>query len=578
MTKVVKVFAAAGFIALGVLTGGVTFLPGTALAFTVGSATFLTVGLAIGASLLQGSLQNGQLDRAAAAAQLQLGENPRAAVVGRSGLAGTLVDAFNFGGDDGTDWEVLVVALADHECDALEGFYVNDAYSAFTGDGPVAGFNGQLEVYWRPGTWDQDVPQILIDHGPGWTANDRGRGVSYAVFAYKADEPEAEDPVWPAGRPRFKCQLRGLKCYQARLDDTVGGSGTHRIDDPSTWGWTENLIDIRYNWVRGIYAGNRNDQPEMLLIGRGLSATEAPPENVFARANLCDEIVDGEPRYAIGGLIQANESFLEVERAFAAACAGTIVQREGSVEIDPGAAQAVVATFTDDDLITSSRVSWSEFLGQDDNNSVNTVVVRFIDPAQQWTERSAPVRRDTADVIADGGPREQSPSLSLVSSVNQAQRVAEIFRRLGRLWGRASVTLPPRYTFIEEGDWVKWQSARRFNGATKTFRVEAWTSAQNWHHQLTLREINSSVFLETAPEPDNAIANQSTAPGAAAAPDAADFASIGGEIAGTNGAIPAVFIDGTVSRSNVDRVRFEIREQADPGSELPWEQVKELGR
>lgn len=575
MSKVVKVVAAVGFIALGVLTGGVTFLPGTALAFSVGASTFLAVGIGLAASLIAPAFQKTPgLDRAAAAAQLQLGETPRAAILGRAGTEGSLVDAFNFGGEYGTDWEVLVIALADHECDALEGFYVNEAYVEFAGDGAVSGYNGQLEVYWKSGTYDQTASSYLTTNGPGWTANDRGRSVCYVVVAYKADEPDAENPIWPGGRPRFKWVLRGLKCYQARLDTTVGGSGSHRWDDPSTWEWTENLIDARYNWVRGIYAGNLVDQPEMLLIGRGLSEVEAPPANVFARANLCDEVVDSEARYRVGGLVFASETFLEVESAFAAACAGVIVQREGSVEIDPGEAKAAVMSFTDDDFIVGSKVTFSDFLGADDRGWVNTVVARFPDPDQKWTQRGAPVKRDTDDIAADGAPREETLNLGLVPYKKQAERVAEVTRRLGRLWGRGQVTLPPQFAALEEGDWVEWTSARRFGGATKTFRVEAWGSNEAWHHQLTLREISSTAYSDVAAGTDGAVATPATGPGALAAPGVSAWTSTGTAVSGVSGSIPAVQVTGAADNAYASRIRVEFRVDG----ESDWEVWGEFGR
>lgn len=507
MSRVVRAIVGVALVVAGVLTGNFQLIiAGVSL---------------VGGALLQ---PKGLGRRAASAAQLQLGEQPRQAVLGRAAVGGSLVDAFNYGGKYGTDWEVLVIAVADHRCDALEGFFVDDTFHAFVADGNVAGFNNQLQVFWRDGQWGQSVPSILTTNGPGWTANDRGRGVAYVVVAYKADDEKAKNPVWPSGRPRFRWVVRGLRCYQARKDTTVGGSGAHRRDNPATWEWTENPIDIRYNWVRGIYAGDLVDQPGMLLIGRGLSAVEAPPENVFARANLCDEVVSGAARYRIGGLIAANESFLEVESDFAAAVGGVISQPEGAVEVDPGEAKAPVASFTDADLIVGSTVTYNEgILGQDDDGWVNTVVASFVDPSQRWTERSAPARRDLADVVADGGPREQRPALQLVTNGAQAQRVAEIIRRLGRLWRRATVTLPPRFAAIEEGDWVTWQSDRYFGGATFTFRVDAWGSDRSWHHQLTLRQISASAFSDTAPLDDGSVAIDQDPPPAIAAPDVGDW-------------------------------------------------------
>ena len=165
MSKVVRIVVGAVLTVAGVLTGN--------FALALAGAQLLTSGL----------FAPKVPKRAAASAQLQLGEQPRQAILGRAATAGSLVDAFNYGGKYGTDWEVLVLALADHRCDALEGFFVDDTYVAFSGDGMVAGFNNQLQVFWRPGTWDQTVPSILTANGPGWTANDRGRGVAWVAGA-----------------------------------------------------------------------------------------------------------------------------------------------------------------------------------------------------------------------------------------------------------------------------------------------------------------------------------------------------------------------------------------------------------
>lgn len=555
MGKVVRAIAGAALIVVGVVTGNFQLI-------------------VAGANLVAGALlqPSGNRNRAASAAQLQLGEQPRQAIVGRAAVGGSLVDAFNYGGKYGTDWEVLVIALADHRCDALEGFFVDDRYVAFAGDGTVAGFNSQLQVFWRSGTWDQTVPSILTTNGPGWTANDRGRGVAYVVVAYKADKSDAKNPVWPSGRPRFRWVVRGLRCYDPRLDSTVGGSGAHRRDNPATWAWSENPIVIRHNWVRGIYAGDRVTEPGMLLVGRGLSAIEAPPANVFPRANLCDEVVGGTPRYRIGGVIASTEPFIDIESDFAAAVGGVISQPEGAVEVDPGQAKAAVAHFTDADILVTSTVKWNErILGQQDDGWINTVAARFVDPGQRWNIRSAPVRRELADVIADGGPREIQPQLDLVTNAPQAQRVAEIIRRLGRLWGRAEVTLPPRFAFIEEGDWVTWQSDRRFGGATLTFRVEAWGSDRAWHHRLVLRQISASVYSDTAPLDDGVIANDQPPPPVVAAPDLGAW-NVAAVLLGSGSVrVPNLRVAGTPDDPAADFVVFEyVPQAAAPDAATIW--------
>lgn len=549
-----------------VLTVAGFALKASGLGFLVG------IGLSMVGSALRPSPRGGPRD--ASASQLQLGEYPRTAIFGRAATAGSLVDAFNYGGTYGTDWELLIIDLADHRCDALEGFYVNDTYVPFTGDGDVAGYNGQLKVYFRSGTESQALPSIVTTSNPaaGWTANDNGAGVCYVVVAYKADAADAKNPVWSGGRPRFLWVVRGARCYDPRKDSTVaGGAGTHRWNNPATWEWSENPIVCRYNWVRGLYACDRVDQPDQLLIGRGLSAIEAPPEHVAWRANLCDEVVDGAPRYRIGGLVSAAEQFLAVEEAFAAACAGTIIQPEGAVEIDPGEARAPVAHFTDADLIVGSKVRWQDFLGSADADWINTVVPSYVEPSQKWGPHAAPVRRNTPDLIADGGPRELTLSLGMVTNGAQAGRVGEIHRRLGRLTGRGQVTLPPRFAGIEEGDWVTWQSDRYFDGETRTLRVDAWASDEGWKHQLVLRQISSTAYSDTAPLTDGSVATNQAPPPAIAPPAAGSWSAASGYLAGGGIRVPALIVTGASDNSAARFVRVEYVQQAGlPDAATVW--------
>jgi hypothetical protein len=351
------------------------------------------------------------------------------------------------------------------------------------------------QLYFRADTSVDPLPAIVTTHGPGWTADDLGRSGCDVIVAYKADKTNDKHPGWPGGRPRFGFVLKGGRRYDPRKDSTVGGSGAHRWEDRSTWEWSDNPAVCRYNWARGIYADGAVLDPSSLLVGRGLSAAEAPPANIFAPANLCDELVDGEPRYRVSGPIYANQEYLEVEQMFAIATGGSVVTREGSVELEPGASKSIVATITDADLVVGSKVVWNQaVLSEADPEWVNTVVARYVEPAQRWNDHAAPVVRSTADIVSDGKPREASITLRLVRYVNQALRVAEINRRLGRLWGRGQVQLGPRFCELEEGDWINWQSDRHFGGATITFRIEAYQLDAKWQNSLTLRQINAAVF------------------------------------------------------------------------------------
>jgi hypothetical protein len=539
MSKVGKIIVGAVAVVAGVLTGNFALaVKGAAL---VGSTLF--------------SPKGGK--RRASETTLEIGEVPRQAIVGRAATAGSLVDAFNFGGKYGTDWELLILALADHQSDALEGFYVNDSYVNFAGDGDVAGYNGQLKVWFRNGAAGQQLPSVVLTNGACWTSSDRGTGISYVVVAYKADATDAKNPVWSNGRPSFLWVLRGALCYDPRKDSTVGGSGNHRWNDPTTREWSENAIVCRYNFVRGFYAENRVGQPDQLLVGRGLSAVEAPPSNLFHRANLCDEAVDGESRYRVGGIIQATETFIEVENDFAAACAGTIVQPEGAVEIDPGEARAAVVTITDRDLVVGSKVKRRWFPSVNDRSWINTVLASYIEPQYKWSAHTAPVRRDPADIVADRAPREESLQLGFVTWIKQAGRVAEISRRLGRLFVRTEIVLPPRFAELEEGDWIIWQSDRYLKGQALTFRIDAWGSDRAWHHSLVLRQISASCYSDTAPLTNGSVAISQPDRGPIGAPLATEWTLEAGQLDAGDIRTPALIVTGASTNTSANFVRME---------------------
>lgn len=503
--------------------------------------------------------------RQAAATSVQLGEQPRQALFGEGLVGGSLADAFNYGGKYGTDWEVLVLELVDHRVDVLTGFYVGDKFVAFTGNGEVPGYAGKLVVRFYAGTADQAADPVLVAKG-GWGTTDRLAGVAYVVVEYKADAADEKHPVFPSGRPQFAWLLRGKRCYDPRKDATVaGGAGAHRWADPATWEWTDNLAVCRYNWARGVYACDRVGDPSQLLVGRGLSAIEAPPERVAAAAALCDEQValrtgGSEARYRVSALISADEKFQDTEDKWAAACGGVLIQPEGSIEVEPGHAKAPVAFITDADLVIGEAVTFSSFRSEADEEWCNTVIARYVEPTQKWAQHAAPIRRVAADLVADKGSRERTPDLDYVRSGPQAQRIGEIVRRLGRLWRRATITLGPRFSELEEGDWIVWTSARYLKGGSVTFRIEGYETKAEWRMRLTLREIAASVFAWSAADElaEGAVAVQQ------AKPDDAAFASGPArgayEIKGADTASPIATSDTTITvqafRGTLDDARI----------------------
>lgn len=518
-----------------------------------------TVALSKAAKALGLSKQSIQ-ERQASVTQLSLGEVPREAVVGMACTGGSLLDAFNFGGKYGTDTVTRVIALADHLLDGIVGYYVDDVFYTWTNDGVQPGFNGKLSIEFKNGFAGGNVPPLHVRQNGGWTANDVLAGVAHVVVDTRFDEA-----VWTQGHPRLKFVVRGLRVYDPRRDPALGYTGPNPQTwaDTSTHTFSRNAALLRYAYTRGIYATGRQGEPQHLLIGRGLSAEEAPPARIIAAANLCDEAVDGEIRYTADGVIAANQAFIEVEELFAAAMAGVIVQREGGVEIEPGQAKAAVVTITDGDLVIGKPIGATPFLPDSDGGRINTIVPRYVEPTQGWLDHAAPVIRDLSRMapapIGDGGPREMTLALALVIRASQANGNGAIALRKAALERRATVTLPPRFAGLEEGDWIAWKSDRRHGGATVRYRIVSFSLNAEWQNSLVLEEIASSVY--GVPDP---VEDRTLPPSAPTPIDALQLFGVQAEaitLAGDTSTLPAVRFswDVTTADTAMTAIRAEVR-------------------
>lgn len=458
------------------------------------AASLISVGLSLAVTLIQkNKRKDATAQRQANTMSMQLGEGPRTAAFGKCATGGRVLYGFNAGEDNKEEW--LLIKFCDHPIDLLFAFWISDEVFEFEGAGAQSQFTidgvDHLVIYPLYGDTGQVVPADVLAAVPAgeWTSADKMTGCSGAWVKYVFN-----DDVWTSGRPQFKWHLDGHKCYDPRFDSTQpGGSGTQRWNDPSTHVHSRNMAVMALNYRLGVY---NNGQ---LMVGRGLTPEQALGDRVaefMAYANICDEAVDTldgpGARYEGGIVVNSDEAYIEVMGIFAECCAGEIVPSSGGLSIVPGHAQTPVASFTDLDLVPGDPVEFQAFLGESER--CNTVIPRFVDEYQGWVVASAPMRRDFADVVADGRPYETQLELSAIIVDPIAQRIGEIARRRARLERNASISLRPRFCNVEAGDWVTWTSARYMAGATATFLVMTEIDDVSGKKRLTLREISADCY------------------------------------------------------------------------------------
>jgi hypothetical protein len=479
---------------------------GAALGLGAVGTAALQIGAAVGLGFLAKSLAP-KAKRSKSAAQGGGGQNlslrietdaPRQVILGRQATAGTLV-YWQCTGDNNETLH-MVVALADHECHQLVQVWVDGKlYSWNSETGIVSAHANKLKIRFYSGTSTQTVDTIVRNASGGrWTNNERGIGVCYAVIEVTEDER-----VFKGGIPQIVFVIEGAKLYDPREDDTAGGDGDQRWNDPSTWVYSNNSAVALYNVLRGIH------QNGVFLMGLQAPADTIRMADFEAAANACDESVSleaggSEARYRCGVVIDVGPG-LNPERdaieALIEGMAGDVICAGGIYRIMAGVSQSSVATLTDADFIVTEPLIAEPRRAR--TELTNAISGSFSDPARSYNIVPLPTRRSSDDEDDDGGFQwTRALDLSGVTSRTQAQRVMEYRRKEARRQLRARGTLKARWFGIEPGDWVTINSTRR-GWSGRTFRVGG-TAGEN---DLT----SGREFIEVDTEVDDWIASDEIA-------------------------------------------------------------------
>lgn len=409
---------------------------------------------------------------------------PRKVAIHKTATGGSLV-TWQTWGDQNVNL-ILIVALADHQCQRLTGLWWNGQYYALslTGGGSSAISGAYVDgadhmwVTFYDGDWNQAADAELITVSGGrWTTNDRGRGVTYVKI--KAAKNDKAHPQGLSGLFQIVYEFEGAALYDRRLDTSVGGSGAQRFNDQSTWAYNANknaALALENLW-RGFRVedttaavGSRDMDT---FYGLSLTDTDIPFDENVAAFNSCDESVGikaggTEPRYAASGILSCDQPVEAAQADLLSAMAGKALTGPRRWVILPGVARTPVRSFTDTSFRIDAQAGYQDFkpLGQ----IANCITGRFSDPSQRYQAIDLPPRRVLADATADGGLKVENHDLSMVTSQSQGQRLLEIHRRRARLQKTMSGTPPPENIDLEGGDVITMVDAR--HSFTADFEIQ----------------------------------------------------------------------------------------------------------
>lgn len=469
---------------------------------------------------------------------------PRRIVYGRDKISGPLVFAQTTGTKD--EFLHLVIALATHECDAIEEVWFNDTklpdpdVDGWITSGPFGSDNikrgtvtavstGGAITLPRAATVITDITRAATEseegatysgtHTPGSAVitglpSDQtlSVGYEYATPARKvrirkylgAPAQVADADLVTASAGKWTSAHRGAGvCYLYVMleynQDIFGAVGVPNISavvrgkkvlDPRTGAtaWTQNAQLIAADWLRDSTFGLR------------ALAAEMPTSEVTAGANLCDEPVvisaggATQPRYTFNGSFTTDMSPRDVLEDILIGMAGTCVWTQGRWLLRPGAYRTPGSgdEITEDDLagpgITiTPRPSRSSLF--------NAVRVTYRDPDQAWAEVQAPLVTNATYVAQDGGVQVVR-NISMPSAMDaiRAQRLAKIELERARQSVAVQFGTNMRAYNFAPTDTALLSLPRYGWGSGKVFELASRTWSHDGTLQYTGRETAPSVY------------------------------------------------------------------------------------
>lgn len=242
---------------------------------------------------------------------------------------------------------------------------------------------------------------------PGWDASSKLSGQAAILWNLLFDK---KGKRFASGVPQIGAYGQWVKAYDPRLDSTFpGGSGAHRIDDETTWEWTENPA-LHF----GTYAYGRH-QNGVRTIGCGLTSIDWGV--IAAWANVCEANA-----WTIFGVVyEPGNRWDNLKDIAAAGGAVPVVSSGGLLSVKYWAPQVPLDTITAAD-IAEGQVTYSPLQSWDER--INTVVPRYTSPDHEWNQVAAEPVSIAGFVTEDGEEKRKEWPYNLVKDPEQAAQLA----------------------------------------------------------------------------------------------------------------------------------------------------------
>lgn len=360
----------------------------------------------------------------------------------------------------------------------------------------------KLRIREYTGAAGQNVGNDIAGEYPGKvTATDEFADMAVAVIDFYYDQD-----AYPQGLPSISALMRGAKVYDPRLDSTVpGGSGSHRVDDPSTWAWSANPALCFSHYMRHANGG-------------AVPAADISIADTIAAANACDVSTDftlrmpdtstevvNLPRYRCGTYITFDAEPAKIIDQIMLSMYGRWGWAGGTLRFRAGVMASPVATIdaswvasiVDDSGVPDQTPVVRISNGVPPDARVNRVTGTCMDPAERWQLLPFPAVEDATMIANDGAVYATEVDMEAVTHHAHAQHIGTLFIK-GTLASLRMELLCNMSAFSLELFDVVNVTLPRYGMTNKTFEVVAWTFQATTGVRLGLAEITTAMFTPEA--------------------------------------------------------------------------------
>lgn len=554
---------------------------GTALTTVgVGATTAYGVGSAVGAALTSGgfllSLAGAALtaltptvDSAGSPTEWRSDPNaPIPFIIGERGVAPFIVHRDEWGTDNRYQSIVSVYSGAG-PIQAFGTYTADEAPLTFSGSYGRQSTGTWKDIFWRdtklgaqPDTAlqspDQKGDPTIGGTMPQWGTAYKLSGKACDIITMAMDKARER---WPGGEPRPLQVIQGLKVWDPREDDTYpGGAGDCRLDDPSTWIYSENPYLHALKWCLGYYENG------VLVGGIGAAQSGIDVAAFVEGANVAE--ANG---WTVSGRPTTDDDKHQVLQAMLQAGGGRYARKGGKISCIVRTPRASIVTVTAADTAGPFSIDTNS----DRLARLNTVTPRCVMESHRWEMVAQDPVTVSAYVTADGGVREDGFEYPYVaiksdnSNQHQPAQLAAYDLVDSREPIRGTVPLKPYMAQIEPGDVFTIDEPGFLLDGVECLCVQRSFDPAGDIVQITfVSETDGKHEFALGLDPTPPTGPSLTAPDiyTQAAPGVSAW-----DATASSGSNPAVVVTGEADDETVRAVRVEVRPYLDPSDDLPWD-------